>query len=226
VSKCIVQLLATALASYAALADEFTNVIYQHNPEYLLYPDDPTSPNPYYYTLPAAGVITIHHVKANQSFDFEAVVWDGDEYVAPGEINLITADTDAGAVTITVVPNINNQADIPHGASNVKHIYLGADGVTGVVGDFDIGGDLGELGATELSEIDGAFQVLGTVRTNVEFTTLAAGGSFGCALLDANFVISGDVQAGSVIQVGALDYPHEVDIDGTLAGDVTVGNPG
>lgn len=218
--------IAVVLCCIGSATADLENRLYQNNPAYQD-PNDPNLPNLYYYTpQELEKSFTIHRVKPGEAFKFEAAVWDGDEYVAPGEINLITADTDAGAVTITVVPNINNQADIPHGASNVKHIYLGADGVTGVVGDFDIGGDLGELGATELSEIDGAFQVLGTVRTNVEFTTLAAGGSFGCALLDANFVISGDVQAGSVIQVGALDYPHEVDISGTLAGDVTVGNPG
>jgi hypothetical protein len=171
-SKHIAQLLIVSLSSCAALAQVENNVIYQHDSFY--------EPPGYYYTISGVDSITIHHGVPGYTFDFEAVRWDGNEYLGPGDINLITADTDAGTVKVTIVANINEQG---WGARDVRQINLGASGVTGTIGALRISGTLGADGDTVADTITGTWWIFGTITHDIEvghFDALIEGGCHCC----------------------------------------------
>jgi len=116
------------------------NHVYQHNLAYQD-PTDPNLPNIYYYdVVHEQGLVVIHHALQGHSFDFEAAVLDGNgQYVEPGHIESIAADENAGAVTITLVGHNGH----PAGAKDVDAITLIGQGLSGMLDDLAISGDLG-----------------------------------------------------------------------------------
>jgi hypothetical protein len=88
------------VACTVASAQAPDNVIYQHNPDY----NDPNTPGyPFYTIWSEEQQITIHRVLPGEVFEFEAVLEDNGQYVGPGDINLVTADGNAGRVDLTFV---------------------------------------------------------------------------------------------------------------------------
>ncbi len=187
-------------------------VIYQHN---IFYNDpvDPNLPNPYYYEIdPVNKWVTIHHAVAGEVFEFEAVVWNDGAYIRPGNMNLITADEDAGPVAIAVIGNINQQHGEPYGARHIQALTLDADGVTGVIQELKIDGTLGTTATTDVDAIAGACETLGIGRP-LEVGTLSGSFASPQAFLTQHVTIQ--TLSGSLSAVGLSDVTI-----GTLSGDV------
>jgi hypothetical protein len=216
VSRHMVLILFASL-TLAVFAQANTTVIYQHNDYY-------NTPPGYYYEVNAPlREITVHHGVEGEVFEFEAVEWNGPLYVAPGDINLITADENAGVVELTVIGNINAQHDQPYGATNIMEITLNDTGVTGIMEELAISDNLGANGATEITSVAGSFYVGKTVETDVTVETVAAGGVFAPHIMDANLYVSGAGPHEGDIDIEFL-YDNNVTITGTMEGLLEVGN--
>jgi hypothetical protein len=160
---CVLTLILCAGAA-VALAEE--NVIYQNNGYY----ENPQNPGyPFYQIVPWEKRITVLHGVQGQTFDFEAVRYDENwQYLGPGDINLITADAGAGQVWITVMGNWNvYYGNEWRGARDVKHVNLGASGVTGEIGNFYITQGLGADGDTVADTVTGNWWVYGSITHDI-----------------------------------------------------------
>jgi hypothetical protein len=132
-----------ALLSATVALGQLTNRLLQNNPEYQD-PNNPKLPNLYYYTPDQElKKFTIHHAIEDEPFEFEAVLVDSedgnDPYRGPGDILSIIADPNSGPVVITIV---HPGPFVTYGARDVGNIDLVADGVTGIIGQVLITGNL------------------------------------------------------------------------------------
>jgi hypothetical protein len=191
------------------------NRLYQHNPVYQS-PADPNLPNYLYYTPDyQALTFTIHQVLPDEPFQFEAARWTGLVYLGPGDIGLITADEDVGTVTITVVPQVNNDPTRPFGAQDIGAIDFSAMGVNGVVQTLQIGGALGALSTTDSTvyQIDGPFSVLDVARP-LHVTS---------ALLDT-LTIRGTADHVGDLQIGHFEDLAHLVVTGNMLGLIELGD--
>ncbi len=115
------------------------NIICQHNGN-LVYGT--------HYTIsgPPEDAVRILVGVQGETFEFEALLLedpnDPNTYVGPGDVNGITADPNAGPVTISVVGHNGHE----FGARDIGAIDLDAAGVTGTIAALNISRDFGALG--------------------------------------------------------------------------------
>ena len=182
------------------------NHIYQHNGN--LYPEIN------YRINQDALQVTILQGVQNETFEFVAVLYDPNgQYQSPGDINLIVADPNAGSVAITVVGSINDQHGQPYGAANVKQITLNAPGVTGVIQQLRVGGNLAELGPVLVHRLDGPIAVsdpsdpnyatAGAILNDLQIGWL--NGGISCRTMQNLTVTDGTVWA--TVDIGDIDNP-------------------
>ncbi|MEW6251522.1 MAG: hypothetical protein AB1716_12815 [Planctomycetota bacterium] len=106
-------------------------------------------PFEYWYTIYSNGYVVIHHAVQGQVFQFD-VTHDGHD----ADINLITADENAGPVTIEILPFHGQN----HGADNVKEIRLAVPGVTSVIQALSVAYNVGDLGPVAATRIENDFK--------------------------------------------------------------------
>jgi len=121
----------------------YAGYIHQQNQFY-------NEPLGYWYSIQPNSVVMIHHAVQGQVFQFD-VTYDGQDT----DINLITADENAGPVTIEVLPFHGQN----YGADNVMEIRLGnIAGVTGVIQGLSVMFNVGDLGPVTATRIENDFK--------------------------------------------------------------------
>ena len=204
------------VACTVASAQAPDNVIYQHNPDY----NDPNTPGyPFYTIWSEEQQITIHRVLPGEVFEFEAVLEENNQYVGPGDINLVTADENAGRVDLTFVGHNGH----PWGAADIKEIRLNQPGVTGVIRELHIANNLGDLGPIRAARIEGNCFVGNEITDDVYLDSLL--GELRCQVNMRNLTISdpkpGSVGARIVLGEGVEDpetqaYEHQINVAGPV----------
>ena len=223
----------------AQVQGQNVNWIFQHNSNLELGED--------YAVNQFAKEVTILQAVPGETFEFEArwgrfvgELWVDDR---AGDIDLITANDNAGAFTITVVPDIGTF----YGARDVKEIKLDQAGVTSTIASMKLSGSLGELGpavadtitllqfVTLLDDITcdslGNLQVggVGTVTSTIQVTGNAGIISI-FPVFDGTLTVGGDLLilffnrstvAGSQIVIGGNCL--SLDVDFLHAGDISIG---
>jgi formylmethanofuran dehydrogenase subunit C len=120
----------------------------------------------------------------------------------PADIESITLlGTPSGTVKIEVLPG----PGYTYGAANVKQINLNATGVTGIIGQMFISGDLAEDGPVLASSLVGPVQVTGEILDDITIGALS--GDISCANMGNIYMdgVSGD-PAPSITIEGAYDH--------------------
>jgi hypothetical protein len=151
-----------SVATVAAASAEVVNVIYQHNSE--------LTQGVHYQILPAEQTIRIMLGVPGQVFEFEAVLEENGQYVEPGNIDLVTADENAGRVDLTFVGHNGH----PYGAADIKEIRLNQPGVAGVIRELHIANNLGDLGPIRAGGV-GTMTIGGNVLNDIYVPGTIAG---------------------------------------------------
>jgi hypothetical protein len=155
-----------------------------------------------------------------EQFQFECYALnDQGEYVNARTIDSIEVAPNAGPVNVTVVAH---HPDATFGAQFVELLALVNTGVYSRIEEFNIEKDLGARGATEVDEIDGPFSAARIqkdiyIGTTTENADLAVGSAL------ADVYITGPGPHRGSIGIALLDDPSELDITGTMAGQITIG---
>jgi hypothetical protein len=145
-----------------------------------------------YWDIPLPGQIRIKQILPNETFEFEAGMWDGQFYVGPADINAIVAAENLGDVTIT----LEGHEEHDYGARDVGEINLSASGTYGHVDSLVIAGNLGDAdhASALIANSAGALNIDGDVAKPVDVaggvTAFSVGGDI---LPEASVTIGGNV---------------------------------